>query len=61
MRSKTQTLTLAMMLLAVPALGLAQADAPAAHFMEQWDADADGQVTLAEAQTKRGEVFYMFD
>ena len=31
------------------------------HFMEQWDANADGAVTLAEAQAKRGEVFYMFD
>ena len=31
------------------------------HFMEQWDANADGAVTPAEAQAKRGEVFYMFD
>lgn len=31
------------------------------HFMEQWDADADGTVSRAEAQAKRGEVFYMFD
>lgn len=32
-----------------------------AHFIENWDLDGDGQVTLAEAQEKRGEIFYMFD
>lgn len=39
----------------------AQKGNPGAHMLEQWDADADGQVTLEEAVTKRGEVFYMFD
>ncbi|MBV2358860.1 EF-hand domain-containing protein [Thalassococcus sp. CAU 1522] len=40
---------------------LAQQQVPGAHFMENWDADADGQVTLAELQDKREQVFYMFD
>ena len=46
-------------LLAAPAF--AQDAGSPQHFMEQWDADGDGAVTLAEAQAKRGEVFYMFD
>ena len=31
------------------------------HFIENWDLNSDGHVTLAEAQEKRGELFYMFD
>jgi hypothetical protein len=40
---------------------VAQQGTPGAHFIEQWDMDGDGQVTLAEASEKRGEVFVMFD
>jgi len=40
---------------------LAQQGKPGAHFIENWDMDGDGQVTLAEAETKRDEIFYMFD
>jgi len=39
----------------------AQQGQPGAHFLENWDLDGDGQVTLAEAQEKRGDLFYMFD
>lgn len=39
----------------------AQEGQPGAHFVENWDLDEDGQVTLAEAQEKRGDLFYMFD
>lgn len=39
----------------------AQQGAPGAHFIEQWDMDGDGQVTLAEATEKRTEIFVMFD
>lgn len=39
----------------------AQSEAPGAHFMEQWDMNADGEVTLEEAREKRSEVFVMFD
>ncbi len=40
---------------------LAQMDAPGSHFVENWDYDRDGQVTLEEATQKRGEIFFMFD
>ena len=39
----------------------AQSEGPGAHFLEQWDLNADGQVTLDEAREKRGDVFVMFD
>lgn len=45
----------------VAGLAAAQQGSPGAHFIEQWDMDGDGQVTLAEAEEKRGEVFAMFD
>lgn len=31
------------------------------HFIENWDADGDGQVTLAEATERRGDIFLTFD
>lgn len=39
----------------------AQQGNPGQHFLEQWDADADGSVTPAEVAAKRSEVFAMFD
>lgn len=39
----------------------AQNGNPGTEFMDQWDLDSDGLVTLDELRTKRGEVFYMFD
>ena len=45
----------------VAGLALAQQGSPGAYFIEQWDMDGDGQVTLAEAEEKRSEVFAMFD
>lgn len=42
-------------------MSLAQAGNPGLHMIEQWDTDADGQITIEEARTKRGEIFYMFD
>ena len=40
---------------------IAQQGKPGGHFIENWDLDEDGQVSLQEAQEKRGELFYMFD
>lgn len=40
---------------------LAQQGNPGQHFLEQWDADADGSVTPAEVTVKRQDVFAMFD
>lgn len=42
-------------------LSVAAQDAPGSHFIENWDLNADGTVTLAEIKEKRGDVFYMFD
>jgi hypothetical protein len=39
----------------------AQQGNPGQHFMDQWDADADGKVTEAEVVAKRSDVFAMFD
>jgi len=34
---------------------------PGGHFIENWDLDGDGAVTAAEIETKRDELFTMFD
>ncbi len=34
---------------------------PGAHFVENFDMNEDGVVTLAEIKEKRGEIFYMLD
>ncbi len=39
----------------------AQTSGPGAHFIENWDLNEDGTVTLDEAMTKRGDVFTAFD
>ncbi|HHL19926.1 MAG TPA: EF-hand domain-containing protein [Aliiroseovarius sp.] len=39
----------------------AQAQTPGAHFIENFDDNGDGQVTLEEVRTKRADIFYMFD
>ncbi len=39
----------------------AQDQTPGAHFLQNWDLDGDGAVTLPEAQEKRADVFAMFD
>ena len=45
--------------LALPAA--AQQGIPGAHFLENWDLNNDGQVTVKEATQKRSDLFYMFD
>lgn len=56
------TLLLALMLTTSVAYPLtAQQGVPGGHFIENWDLDQDGQVTVEEATQKRGEIFYMFD
>ncbi|MCY1706386.1 EF-hand domain-containing protein [Pannonibacter sp. SL95] len=34
---------------------------PGHHFLENWDQNGDGQVTVAEAQSRRSDVFASFD
>lgn len=53
-----------LLLSAAIALGtaaLAQQGNPGAHFIENWDMNEDGQVTLAEASERRGDIFTTFD
>ena len=52
-------MALALALLATPAL--AQQGTPGAHFLQNWDLDGDGKVTVAEAETRRSDVFLSFD
>ncbi|UWQ08419.1 hypothetical protein K3X41_02120 [Aliiroseovarius crassostreae] len=44
--------------LALPAMAQNQ---PGSHFIEMWDLNEDGQVTLDEARERRGDIFYTFD
>ncbi len=48
-------------ILAAPAVALGKNAQPGAHFIEDWDLDTDGKVTLAERQEKWGDVFFTFD
>lgn len=50
---------IALILLAAPAL--AEQGQPGAHFVENWDLDGNGAVTVAEATERRGDVFLTFD
>jgi len=52
-------LVLALVLVSTSAM--AQQGNPGGHFVENWDIDSDGQVTLAEATERRGDVFLTFD
>lgn len=47
--------------LTTTALATAQEGGAGAHFIENWDLDGDGQVSLAEATERRGDVFAAFD
>jgi hypothetical protein len=56
---KFASLTLIAVFAAAPAL--AQQGQPGTHFIESWDGDMDGIVTLEEVTLRRGDVFAMFD
>lgn len=61
---RTSLFAAAMLTLAGPALAGSPGKGPGmagAHFIENWDLDGDGQVSLEEATEKRGDIFYMFD
>lgn len=59
--SPLRRLAPALLLALLPCTAMAQEAVPGGHFIENWDFDGDGAVTLAEAIQKRGEIFYMFD
>ena len=53
-----------LLLTAAIALGTAtyaQQGNPGGHFVENWDTNEDGQVTLAEATERRSDIFTTFD
>lgn len=53
-----------LLLTAAIALGTAvtaQQGNPGGHFMETWDENQDGQVTLVEATQRRSDIFLTFD
>lgn len=44
-----------------PIAAFAAENEPGSHFIQNWDLDGDGHVTLAELTQKRDDVFYTFD
>lgn len=45
----------------ISTLAFAQQGNPGVHFIENWDLNGDGKVTLEEASERRGDVFTSFD
>ena len=43
------------------AMAFAQPGVPGGHFIENWDLDGNGAVSLQEAEERRGDVFASFD
>lgn len=59
MKRPTQIAAL-IVLISLPTATLAE-ESPGAHFLENWDLDANGSVTLEEITERRGDIFGMFD
>jgi len=53
--------TLALALAASATTGLAGQNTPGAHFIQSWDVDGDGAVSLEDITIHRVDVFDMFD
>ncbi|NDW53131.1 EF-hand domain-containing protein [Aliiroseovarius sp. PrR006] len=58
MRKTTPFLATAALVFALPALAQNQ---PGAHFIEMWDLDENGSVSIEEARERRGDIFHTFD
>jgi hypothetical protein len=56
---KSTLAALSLSLLATSAF--AAGEGPGSHFVENWDLNEDGKVTLAEATERRDDVFVTFD
>ncbi len=56
-----KTFLISIAAIAILATSVAAGGTPGAGFLEHWDADANGTVTLAEASEKRENIFYTFD
>lgn len=57
--TRTPILTAGLIGFALPVI--AADGVPGSHFIENWDLNEDGKVTLDEAVERRGDVFYSFD
>ena len=55
------TLTIAAVALSLSATVATAGEVPGAHFIEAWDLNGDGHVSLADAREQRANVFAMFD
>lgn len=53
-------ITLVAAIILLPLSATAQ-NRPGAHFLENWDLDSNGTVTLSEAEERRGDIFLSFD
>lgn len=60
-RKQTGLLALAIVFGLSAGMAAAQTRVPGANFVAMWDMDGNGQVTLAEAQEKRADLFTAFD
>jgi Ca2+-binding EF-hand superfamily protein len=56
----TRLTVLATLALLVP-LAVSAQGTPGSHFIENWDLDENGSVSLEEVTERRGDVFVMFD
>lgn len=56
-----KNLLIAAGILAITTGFAAAEDAPGAHFIQNWDINEDGQVSVEDAAEQRGIVFAMFD
>ncbi|MCT4553885.1 MAG: EF-hand domain-containing protein [Pelagimonas sp.] len=56
-----KTLAITCAIIALPVLAIAEQGQPGAHFIENWDQNADGSVTLSELTERRSDVFASFD
>jgi len=54
-------LTLALAVLASVSPAFAQQGVPGGHFIDSWDTDGNGAVSLEDITARRSDVFYMFD
>ena len=55
------TLTIAAVALSLSATVASAGEVPGAHFVQAWDLNGDGHVSLADAREQRANVFAMFD
>lgn len=56
-----QRITSLAIALVIGTAATAQTGQPGAHFVENWDLDGDGQVSLMEVTERRGDIFVTFD